>query len=134
MNGGSNRGGSAWAPLALVTLVILIISSIIYYYYYHYIDNKCVENHLRNKFKDANDDFIKSYLDWELKYTKVLKTGAKCPEDYNDITAPEDTCVICEQKSLPELPVEINDKLKSWGKTPPWARAPSTGSPQAMTA
>ena len=109
---------SSWAPIAIGVLVVLIILGVIYYYYYS--KNKaCIENNIKLRFPGADAALVDAYTAWESGNVITMKKGEECPTEYNQISgSPDDTCTICEVKTLPELPDDLKAKVAAWAATP----------------
>ena len=119
----NSRKSSSWAPLAIGALVVLIILGVIYYYYYS--KNKgCIENNIKMRFPGADASLVDAYTAWESGNVITMKKSESCPVEYNQISgSPDDICTICELKELPQLPADLEAKVKAWAATPQGAAA-----------
>jgi ATP-dependent 26S proteasome regulatory subunit len=104
--------------MAIGALVVLIILCAIYYYYYKK-DKSCIETNIKLRFPGADASLVDAYTTWESGNVITMKKSESCPVEYNQISgSPDDICTICEVKELPQLPAELEAKVKAWAATP----------------
>ena len=116
-------GPSKWAPIALGLVVILIILSIIYYYYYVRVDSKCLKEYVKYQMPGADDATIDLVVKWEINNVTRSDRDGKCKTGYHALSQPDGvSCTLCEIDNIGKAPVDVQNKIQEWSKTPEGAK------------